>query len=102
MKYIRKIYNKIKENWFLILLLGWVCLYMWASTKKIEQVTEKMAMEISIASSMEKYESGKAIYMPGASCTIRETSDIDESLFVELAMACAKRHGKYLNSLSKE
>ena len=91
MKYIRKIYNKIKENWFLILLLGWVCLYMWASTKKIEQVT-----------SMEKYESGKAIYMPGASCTIRATSDIDESLFVELAMACAKRHGKYLNSLSKE
>ena len=102
MKYIRKIYNKIKENWFLILLMVWMGLYTWASAKKIEQATEKMAMDISISRSMEQYESGKAIYMPGASCTVRATSDIDESLFIELAMACAKRHGNYLNSLTKE
>ena len=102
MNYARKIYNKITENWFLILLMVWMGLYTWASAKKIEQATEKMAIDISISRSMEQYESGKAIYMPGASCTIRATSEIDKSMFIDLAMACASRHEKFLTSLPKE
>ena len=102
MKHIREMINKLKENWVLIGLIIWLSLYTWSSARKIEIATEKMAIDISISRSMEQYESGKAIYMPGASCTIRASSEIDSKLFVNLAMACASRHEKYLNSLSKE
>ncbi len=42
---------------------------------------------------------GLAVYMPGASCTIKATSDIDAFKFTDLAQACVIKHREYLDTL---
>jgi hypothetical protein len=42
---------------------------------------------------------GQAVYMPGASCVIKATSDIDIQKFRDLAAACSMKHMEYLGSL---
>ena len=95
---IRKISAWFKSNWFLILLAGWFAAYTWASAKKIESATLNMAEEMAISRSMKLYAEGKAIYMPGSNCVIRATPEISKQLFMDLAMACAKKHEDYLST----
>ena len=42
---------------------------------------------------------GLAVYMPGASCTIKATADIDAFKFTDLAQACVVKHKEYLDTL---
>ena len=42
---------------------------------------------------------GQAVYMPGASCVIKATADIDLQKFRDLAAACSMKHMEYLGSL---
>ena len=42
---------------------------------------------------------GLAVYMPGASCMIKATPDIDAFKFTDLAQACVTKHKEYLDTL---
>ena len=42
---------------------------------------------------------GLAVYMPGASCMIKATPDIDAFKFTDLAHACVTKHKEYLDTL---
>lgn len=42
---------------------------------------------------------GQAVYMPGASCVIKATSDIDIQKFRDLAAACSMKHMEYLEGI---
>ena len=42
---------------------------------------------------------GLAVYMPGASCMIKATPDIDAFKFTDLAHACVMKHKEYLDTL---
>ena len=101
MKHISNILNWIKTNWFLLLLAAWFAGYTWASAKKIENVTTDMAKEMRMDQSFDKYDKGAAVYFPGAACTIRAAPDVDKQLFMDLAMACARKHELYLLNGSK-
>lgn len=98
MTFIKSIFNNLKQHWMLILVSIWFGLYSWATVKKIESATEKIAKEMSLSKSFEKYENGDAVYMPGSACVIRATTVIDKQVFMDLAMACARKHEKYLES----
>jgi hypothetical protein len=43
--------------------------------------------------------SGQAVYMPGASCVIKATADIDLQKFRDLAAACSMKHMEYLEGI---
>ena len=98
MESIRKIWGWLKSNWFLLLIALWFAGYTWATANKIEIATKNMAEEISISRSMKHYAEGKAVYMPGSNCVIRATPEISKQLFMDLAMACAKKHEDFLAS----
>jgi hypothetical protein len=42
---------------------------------------------------------GQAVYMPGASCVIKATADIDIQKFKDLAAACSMKHMEYLEGI---
>ena len=42
---------------------------------------------------------GLAVYMPGASCVIKATPDIDIQKFKDLAAACSIKHMEYLEGI---
>tara|TARA_R110002020_G_scaffold756_2_gene3826 strand:- start:25471 stop:25743 length:273 start_codon:yes stop_codon:yes gene_type:complete len=42
---------------------------------------------------------GQAVYMPGASCVIKATADIDLQKFKDLAAACSMKHMEYLEGI---
>ena len=42
---------------------------------------------------------GLAVYMPGASCVIKATADIDIQKFRDLAAACSMKHMEYLEGI---
>ena len=92
----------LKENLFLIIIAVWFAAYSWASAQKIEKATINMAEELSLSRSMDNYSQGKAVYMPGSNCVIRATPEISKQLFMDLSMACAKKHEDYLLSLNGE
>ena len=45
---------------------------------------------------------GQAVYMPGASCVIKATADIDLQKFRDLAAACSMKHMEFLESIKVE
>lgn len=102
MELFKRIGKSLKENLFLIVIAIWFAAYTWASAQKIENATINMAEELSLSRSMDNYSQGKAIYMPGSNCVIRATPEISKQLFMDLAMACAKKHEDYLLSLNNE
>tara|TARA_A100001011_G_scaffold386578_1_gene462721 strand:+ start:574 stop:846 length:273 start_codon:yes stop_codon:yes gene_type:complete len=42
---------------------------------------------------------GQAVYMPGSSCVIKATPDIDIQKFKDLAAACSMKHMEYLEGI---
>ena len=42
---------------------------------------------------------GQAVYMPGSSCVIKATPDIDIQKFRDLAAACSMKHLEYLEGI---
>jgi len=42
---------------------------------------------------------GQAVYMPGSSCVIKATPDIDIQKFRDLAAACSMKHMEYLEGI---
>ena len=96
MESVRKLGRWFKSNWFLLLIAFWFAGYTWVTARKIEMATNNMTEEIAISRSMKQYAEGKAIYMPGSNCVIRATPDISKQLFIDLAMACAKKHEGFL------
>ena len=96
MKLINSCLTWLKSNWFLLLLTLWLTGYSWATARKIEDVTTNMASEMRMDQSFKKYDAGAAVYFPGSACTIRATPEIDKQLFMDLAMACARKHEIYL------
>lgn len=102
MKYVKSLYGKFKSNWYIIAVGMYLLVFgygQWTFQQKIEKANKAMAEELSTSRSMDRYEKGLAVYMPGSTCTVRATPDISKQLFVDLAMACARRHEMYLESI---
>ena len=99
MNRLRAVWRWFVSNWFLLLIVVWFTGYAYMSANKIEMATMQMSEEMSISRSMKQYDEGKAVYMPGSNCVIRATPEISKQLFMDLAMACAKKHENYLGTL---
>ena len=58
--------------------------------------------EITRTRQQNQMNQGLAVYMPGASCVIKTTADIDVPKFKDLAAACAIKHLEYLEGIKSE
>ena len=58
--------------------------------------------EITRTRQQNQMNQGLAVYMPGASCVIKTTADIDVPKFKDLAAARAIKHLEYLEGIKSE
>tara|TARA_R100001440_G_scaffold44959_1_gene64701 strand:+ start:316 stop:591 length:276 start_codon:yes stop_codon:yes gene_type:complete len=78
---------------FIFLFLGYLAVAggMYYEFGNLNDAVESVRQENQI-------NQGLAVYMPGASCVIKATPDIDIQKFKDLAAACSIKHLEYLES----
>ena len=82
---------------FILLIGGYIVLMagMFYEFTNLNAAVESVRQENQI-------NQGQAVYMPGASCVIKATSDIDIQKFRDLAAACSMKHMEFLEGIKTE
>ena len=94
-----KIITWVKENIFgiittiaIILVLG----NQFSASVELAQYIKDLEIQNENAQTALALSSGKAVYMAGASCTIKTTPDVTPAEVEKLSRACVKAHKQYL------
>lgn len=94
-----KIITWVKENIFgiittiaIILILG----NQFSASVELAQYIKDLEVQNENAQTALALSSGKAVYMAGASCTIKTTPDVSPEEVEKLSRACVKAHEQYL------
>ena len=87
--------NKIVPIMILVAAYAALLVGMFYEFGNLNTVVESVRQENQI-------NQGLAVYMPGASCVIKATSDIDIQKFRDLAAACSMKHMEFLEGIKTE
>lgn len=96
---MRNILDWIRENAFGIVLSvsGLLVVYSQITTAvSVAEQMEELKVQAENAQTALALSSGKAVYMAGASCTIKTTPDITVEQLKVLSKACVRAHEQYL------
>lgn len=96
---MRNIFEWLKDNAFGIVLsvLGGLVVYSQVTTAaSVAEQMEELKQQAETAQTALALSSGRAVYMAGASCTLKTTPDITVEQLKVLSKACISAHQQYL------
>lgn len=96
---MKKFIEWIKTNTSTIIITGLGAIFIYSqlsSAVRIDTHLKELKAQAEDAQTALALSSGQAVYMAGASCTIKTTPDITVSQVERFARACSKAHAQYL------
>lgn len=96
---MKKFIEWIKSNSSTIIITGLGAIFIYNqfnAALKIDTHLKELKTQAEDAQTALALSSGQAVYMAGASCTIKTTPDITVDQVQRFAKACAKAHAQYL------
>ena len=96
---MKKFIEWIKTNTPTMIIIGLGSIFIYSqfnTVVKIDAHLKELKTQAEDAQTALALSSGQAVYMAGASCTIKTTPDITVDQVQRFAKACAKAHAQYL------
>lgn len=96
---MKKFIEWIKTNTPTMIIIGLGSIFIYSqfnTVVKIDSHLKELKAQAEDAQTALALSSGQAVYMAGASCTIKTTPDITVDQVQRFAKACAKAHAQYL------
>jgi len=96
---MKKFITWLKESATTIMLFGFGCLIIYSqfhNAIKFDHQVKELKRQAEEAQTALALSSGRAVYMAGASCTIKTTPDITVAQVKTLSSACVSAHRQYL------
>ena len=96
---MKKFIEWIKTNTPTMIIIGLGSIFIYSqfnTVVKIDAHLKELKTQAEDAQTALALSSGQAVYMAGASCTIKTTPDITVAQVERFAKACSKAHAQYL------
>ena len=96
---MKKFIEWIKTNTPTMIVTGLAAIFIYSqfnTVVKIDAHLKELKTQAEDAQTALALSSGQAVYMAGASCTIKTTPDITVAQVERFAKACSKAHAQYL------
>jgi len=96
---MKKFIEWIKTNTSTMIVTGLGAVFIYSqfnAAVKIDTHLKELKAQAEDAQTALALSSGQAVYMAGASCTIKTTPDITVAQVERFAKACSKAHAQYL------